>query len=105
MREVDHLVLSLLELMPNYSRKYCKIFEKEFVELSSHPIITFDQVTENLRMFDSNDIRNWSILASSVTLMVTDVIAVILDPSICGAPLFVGQETSQALLKQMKHYC
>jgi hypothetical protein len=56
-------------------------------------------VTENLRMFDSNEIRNWSILANSVTLMVTDVIAVILDPSIRGAPLYVGQETTQALLK------
>ena len=45
-------------------------------------------------MFDSTDVRNWSILANSIALMVSDIIAVILDPSVKGAPLYVGQEAT-----------
>lgn len=56
-------------------------------------------------MFDSTEIKNWSILANSITLMVSDILATILDPSVRGAPLFVSQETTLALLRQMKHYC
>jgi hypothetical protein len=96
-----------MELLPTCSQKYCKIFEKEFVSRSSNSqtLLTFDIVTENLHMFDSTEMSNWSILANAITLMISDVIAVILDPSVKGAPIFVAQETTSALLRQMKHYC
>lgn len=38
-------------------------------------------------MFDSDDNTNWHILANAVTILVSDVIAVALDPLVESAPL------------------
>lgn len=41
-------------------------------------------------MFDSDDNINWHILANSVTILVSDVLAVVLEPKLEGAPLYIS---------------
>lgn len=55
-------------------------------------------------MFDSNDTRNWQILGYTVTILVSDVIAVLMDPSNKGAPLCVGADAGQIILSQARLY-
>jgi len=52
--------------------------------------ITFDNTTHQLSMFDSDDNTNWHILANTITILVSEVIAVTLDPLTDGAPLQFG---------------
>ena len=49
--------------------------------------VTFDNTTHQLSMFDSDDNNNWHILANAVTILVSDLIAVVLDPSTEAAAL------------------
>lgn len=49
--------------------------------------VTFDNATHQLSMFDSDDNTNWHILANAVTILVSDVLAVALDPSTEAASL------------------
>ena len=49
--------------------------------------VTFDHATHQLSMFDSDDNTNWHILANAVTILVSDLIAVALDPLTDAAPL------------------
>lgn len=81
-RDVDQLILNLMEVLPTCSQKYCKLFAFEHIKgsYSAQQLITFDKITENIRTFDSKDVQNWLILANSVTLLVSDVISTILDP-------------------------
>jgi hypothetical protein len=66
--------------------------------------MSFDQVTEDLRMFDSNDTRNWQILGYSFTIMVSDVLSVLMDPANKGAPLFIGSEATALIMSQAKMF-
>lgn len=47
-------------------------------------------MTHELSMFDSDDNINWHILANSVTILVSDVLAVVLDPTLKEAPLYIA---------------
>lgn len=58
-------------------------------------------MTENLRMFDSNDTRNWQILGYTITLLVSDALAVLMDPSNRGAPIFIGSDATSTILQQV----
>ena len=59
-RDLDHVIHAVMDLLPTCSPKYCQIFgiDAEYLKKPGSAL-TFDQVTENLRMFDSNDKRNW----------------------------------------------
>ena len=59
-RDLDHIIHAVMDLLPTCSPKYCQIFgiDTEYLKKPGSAL-TFDQVTENLRMFDSNDKRNW----------------------------------------------
>jgi hypothetical protein len=73
----------LFDLLPTGSSKYCKIFniEKEYQRPPRNGAqLTFDKLVENLKMFDSNDISNWQISGFTMTLLVSDTLAVIMNP-------------------------
>ena len=42
-------------------------------------ISTFDNMTQTLKMFDSDDAQNWRILGLTAMLLVADTIALILE--------------------------
>lgn len=86
-----------MNILPTCSAKYCQIFNiaDEYLKKPKPGAqLTFDKITENLRMFDSNDLRSWQILAFIVTTLVSDVLAVLLDPSNKGPPLFIGSDAT-----------
>ena len=61
--------------MPVASQKYCNKFGIEAIfhqDLDNK--ITFDTLTENLRMFDSDDLKNWRILGFVITILASDLI-------------------------------
>ena len=71
------------DLLPTGSSKYCKIFniDKDYQKAPRQGAAsTFDNLVENLKMFDSNDVLNWQITGYTVTLLVSDALAVIMNP-------------------------
>ena len=46
---------------------------------SANGISTFDSLTQRLQMFDSDDVRNWQILALTSSQLVSDTIAILLE--------------------------
>ncbi len=106
-RDLEQVINAVTDLLPTCSPKYCQIFaiQDEFqkrAKLGSKE--TFDKMTENLRMFDSNDMRNWQILGYTVTIMVSDVLTVLMDPANKGAPLFIGSEATALIMSQAKMF-
>ena len=57
---------------------------------------TFENMTQNLNMFDSEDMKNWQILAYSVSLMVADTISIFMVPPPSSNEFsYFGQENSK----------
>jgi hypothetical protein len=67
-REIDILVQQIMDFLPSGSRKYCNMFSVPNHTLgpTTDPNLTFDGLTNSLTMFESDDIKNWQILANSV---------------------------------------
>ena len=42
---------------------------------------TFDSLTEQQKMFDADDLRNWRILGFTVTIFTSDLILILLEQS------------------------
>ena len=40
--------------------------------------LTFDTLTENLKLFDTDDIKNWRILGQTVTFLSSDLLLLLL---------------------------
>jgi uncharacterized membrane protein len=55
-------------------------------------------------MFDSNDTRSWQILGYTITILVSDVLSILMDPNNKGAPLFIGSEATSIIMSQAKFY-
>jgi len=69
--------------------------------------VTFESLTQTLRMFDSDDVRNWQILGQDVNLLVSDIIAVLLNQEFAtdGPPLYVSNELTSMLMAYSKLFC
>jgi hypothetical protein len=74
-RDLSLIITSILNIMPMASSKYCKkIGIKLLFHQDSENKVTFDSVTENLKMFDADDLKNWKILGATMTLLASDTI-------------------------------
>ena len=73
----------MLDYLPFASRKYCQQFNIEHCpyinEEAKADTVTFDSLTQSLRMFDTENVRNWQILGFVVSILAADVIVVLLE--------------------------
>jgi hypothetical protein len=76
-----------MDFLPTCSKKYCARFSMTGTAMEIPRKVTFDNATHQLSMFDSDDNTNWHILANAVTILVSDVLVMALDPSTETAPL------------------
>lgn len=82
-RDVDEMLRVILDYLPFASRKYCAMFNLEHCEFLSdeanRTTATFDSLTHSLRMFDTDNVRNWQILGFVVSILVSDTVALLLE--------------------------
>jgi hypothetical protein len=78
--DVSLIVTSILNILPIASKKYCYRFGIDPVfHQDTGNNKTFDSLTEQQKMFDADDPRNWRILGFAITIFASDIILILLE--------------------------
>lgn len=106
-RDVSLIIMDIINVMPILSSSYCQKsgVEKQF-STDPEKALNFDSLLESLQMFETDNPKNWQFLGFTVTLMASDLIALLVE---------LNQNTSKEyqitpavvdkLLDFCRHYC
>jgi len=106
-RDVSLIIMDIINVLPILSYNYCSRsgIDKHF-STDSEKSLNFDTLLESLQMFESDIPKNWQLLGFTVTLMASDLIALLVE---------LNQNTSKEyqitpavvdkLLDFCRHYC
>jgi hypothetical protein len=102
-RDVSLIITTILNVMPIASQKFCRKFGiKLILHQDQDNKATFDTLTEQLRMFDSDDIKNWRLLGFAVTQLCSDLILFFLENPI--RKIEISKGLIDILLEICKYY-
>lgn len=99
----------MLDYLPFASRKFCLQFKLDHFEYltdeTHRSTATFDSLTHSLRMFDTDNVRNWQILGFVVSILVSDTIAILLERRPDHLlPVQVSPEMTEVLISYCKRF-
>jgi len=99
---VSLMVTSILNVLPIASKKYCYRFGQDPVfHQDTGNNKTFDSLTEQQKMFDADDLRNWRVLGFAVTIFASDLILILLEQS---TDVQISAGVVSILLDVCQHY-